>query len=384
MLERSTISTSLLQSVADQEHKQLLAQFDSYAVITDLIKGLDEKAKSVVSARAGLQSGKKITLSQIGEQFHLSRERIRQIERDVLRKLSDALYANHKKTAQMIVSTIEAEGGIVAEENLVALMLNDTHSAPRDVNAFRLLLRLTRDIVEIKDTKTVRTGWMLRTLDKKVIDDILGLVHDFIHQSGKVVSFDAIWDAIKEYESYGKKCVEHTISLSKEIIRTTDDKYGLATWPTVNPRNVRDKIFYVLHQSGSPMHFTDIARSIRDKSFDHKKIVQPTVHNELIADDRFVLVGRGIYALSHWGYKPGTVEDVIEEVLRKSKKPLTTDEIVEEVLKSRQVKKNTIIINLQIKPQFVKVGKKLYTVSVKETNKVSQDVKETISVAEKN
>ncbi|NMC87087.1 MAG: hypothetical protein GYA69_01385, partial [Candidatus Moranbacteria bacterium] len=60
----------------------------------------------------------------------------------------------------------------------------------------------------------------------------------------------------------------------------------------------------------------------------------------------FVLVGRGIYALAEWGYKKGTVKDVIEEIIKAAKKPLKRDEIIGKVLKVRQVKKSTIVINL--------------------------------------
>ena len=85
--------------------------------------------------------------------------------------------------------------------------------------------------------------------------------------------------------------------------------------------------------------------------------------NELIKDPRFVLIGRGIYALKEWGYKKGTVADVIAEVLRKEGGPLHRDEIVRRVLKSRQVKETTILLNLQGKPQFKRVAKATYALS---------------------
>ncbi len=44
-----------------------------------------------------------------------------------------------------------------------------------------------------------------------------------------------------------------------------------------------------------------------------------TVHNELIKDIRFVLVGRGIYALNEWGYEKGVVKDVIKGILKDQK-----------------------------------------------------------------
>jgi len=237
-------------------------------------------------------------------------------------------------------------------------------------------------VVEIKDTKTTKPGWVLRVIKANTVEKAIETVLAFIAGNGSVVTFDQIWNATPDFHQYPQSFLRNAISLSREIVKTTTNQYGLSTWATVNPKNVRDKIYYVLFESGKPMHFTDITKRIRECGFDVKKVVQPTVHNELIADDRFVLVGRGIYALTQWGYEPGTVENVIEEVLKKSDKPLTTDEIVAEVLKSRHVKKNTIIINLQIKPQFVKVGRKLYSLNSVDQKKVSKEVKGTIKVAE--
>ena len=84
-----------------------------------------------------------------------------------------------------------------------------------------------------------------------------------------------------------------------------------------------------------------------------KKAHIATTHNELIKDPRFVLVGRGLYALSEWGYINGIVKDVITKILDKSG-PLTKKEIVEKVMKERYVKENTILVNLQNSKNFKK------------------------------
>jgi thioredoxin reductase len=91
------------------------------------------------------------------------------------------------------------------------------------------------------------------------------------------------------------------------------------------------------------MHFKEVATSI-SKTF-NKKVHPATCHNELIKDSRFVLVGRGMYALSEWGYKAGTARDVITEILKREG-PLSKEDVVEKVNKERYFKKNTILVNL--------------------------------------
>ena len=148
-------------------------------------------------------------------------------------------------------------------------------------------------------------------------------------------------------------------SISKHLAHLKDF-WGLTKWPTVNPKNIRDKIYVILAENGKPMHFSDIAKSIKDSDFKRKDVTTQAIHNELIKDKRFVLIGRGIYALDNWGFSKGTVADIITDVLKEAKEPLHRDEIVKRVLKSRQVKETTILLNLQSKSQFKRVAKATY------------------------
>ena len=134
-------------------------------------------------------------------------------------------------------------------------------------------------------------------------------------------------------------------------------------WPMVNPKNIRDKIYVILFENGKQMHFSEISEAIKKSEFKRKNVTTQAIHNELIKDSRFVLVGRGIYALKEWGYKKGTVADVISEVLTKAGEPLHRDEIVKRVLKNRYVKETTILLNLQGKPQFRRVAKATYSLA---------------------
>lgn len=128
-----------------------------------------------------------------------------------------------------------------------------------------------------------------------------------------------------------------------------------------NPKNIRDKIFVILEARKEPMHFSDIANEIKESNFKRKNVTIQAIHNELIKDQRFVLIGRGIYALSSWGYKKGTISEIITGILEKAGEPLTREEIVKQVLKTRKVKETTILLNLQNKKLFKKIDKNSYT-----------------------
>lgn len=147
----------------------------------------------------------------------------------------------------------------------------------------------------------------------------------------------------------------------------------------VAPANVGDKAYLVLKTKEQPMHFRDLAGSMNEyaktsSSFHpvwQKTIEAQTVHNELIKNKEFVLVGRGIYALAEWGYQKGTVRDVILQILRKARKPLTLEEVIEGVKKHRLVKDSTIFINLQNKKYFERTKDKKY--ALKRERRVAEE-----------
>jgi hypothetical protein len=82
----------------------------------------------------------------------------------------------------------------------------------------------------------------------------------------------------------------------------------------------------------------------------------------LIKDARFVLVGRGLYALSEWGYTAGVVKEVLKEILE-AEGPLSREEIIDKVRKERYVKDNTILVNLQDGNLFKKLANGTYTIA---------------------
>ena len=153
-------------------------------------------------------------------------------------------------------------------------------------------------------------------------------------------------------------------SISKSLSEL-NNLWGLSKWPAVNPRNIRDKIFVVLETNKKPMHFSEIAEAIKSSQFKRREVTIQAIHNELIKDDRFVLIGRGIYALDSWGYIRGTVAEIITKILETAGEPLTREEIVKRVLKTRKVKETTILLNLQNKDLFKKISKNTFLIAPK-------------------
>jgi hypothetical protein len=96
------------------------------------------------------------------------------------------------------------------------------------------------------------------------------------------------------------KILYSLITAVKNVERSRLGKWGKDDWQEIKPKTINDKIYLTLKNAGAPMHFKEIADKINEIAFDHKKANPATVHNELILDARYELVGRGRYGLKEW------------------------------------------------------------------------------------
>jgi hypothetical protein len=141
---------------------------------------------------------------------------------------------------------------------------------------------------------------------------------------------------------------------SKKLEQNKFGYWGIAQWPEVTPKTINHKIYLVMKHHGKPLHFKEIASRINDISFDRKNANPATVHNELILDEKYILIGRGIYALQEWGYSDGAVVDVVEQVMQEASDPLAKDEVVTRVLAKRMVKPATVHLALMNREKFIR------------------------------
>jgi len=334
-------------------------------IMEDMFMVLTEKEKEVIIKRYSLDNQPKQTLERIGMKFSVTRERIRQIEKIALGKLKRTVRNSKLQMINEMANEILSHyGGVLLESKLVNEILKSISSKEQiDANIIRLALNINVEIDKTDKTSTFSTFWRMKGISMAQINEIISLGIKTLKKRTDVFTEEKL-AAELQAELAGKdmKLEPQTIISSLEVdkrIKRTKEGFGLMTWRHINPKSIRDKAYIILKNEKKPMHFVDIANKIAGADFDKKVVTTQAVHNELIRYDQFVLVGRGLYALKEWGYQKGTVADVIEDLLKK-KSPMTKKEIIEGVLKQRQVKKGTISLNLQKKPQFVRVGRAVY------------------------
>jgi hypothetical protein len=332
------------------------------SVVREILQTIErEREREIISRRFGLFDRRE-TLEQIGELLGITRERVRQLEKAVITRLkasaSKGDFQNVLQIQETLVQELHGMGMAARISDLSAKLTKGNSKIDQAQVSFIALLCPKLTVVEENDFYYHAVG-IASEYEKTSLKDQVNEVVDAIKKIGEPTAIEAIAAAVKD------KSVSHVralASISKQVA-TLNSRWGLIKWPMVNPKNIRDKIYVILHENGKHMHFNEIAGSIKDSSFKRKDVTTQAIHNELIKDDRFVLIGRGIYALKEWGYKKGTVADIITEVLKKAGEPLHRDEIVKRVLKNRYVKETTILLNLQGKSQFKRVAKATYTLA---------------------
>jgi DNA-directed RNA polymerase delta subunit len=322
---------------------------------------LPERSRAIVKARYGMDGAKAKTLEEIGSLYSITRERVRQVICSALEQLKKALL--HEQEFVVISKSVEAalnkRHGIMVLDELVTVLSNGNKKEKGAILAF---LEALPNVTSEKLSEDHEKVYFLADFSLDAWQEMKEGAKAILTESKETLSSEELYKLYTK--KYGKKfSYEHFIDfmkVSKDVKQNVFGRWGMATWSDIKPRGTREKAYLVLKTNGKPLHFREIAQLIDDHGLHQKKRQShpQTVHNELIKDKRFVLVGRGIYALSEWGYKKGTVKEVIEEILKEAKEPLTREEIVEKVLQIRQVKKSTIIINLNT--FFERVDKNTY------------------------
>ncbi len=318
-------------------------------------KGLSPKTKDIFDRRFGVKTGNVETLEAIGKTLGITRERVRQIEEagfNFVRKNNkeaiDGIYAE-------FADYFREQGGFKKEEKALE-ELGGPKGHPNQKPYILFLLTLGDQFSKVSEKKDYYYFWSNIPNAQDNVKTTLNSLVSQMQKIGKPVPVKNFYAEVASKQGLSEKATLSYLEVSKKIQANKENLLGLIEWPEIKPRGVRDKAFLVFKKHGKPLHFTKVAELIDkfDYNLPNKKTYPQTVHNELIKDSRFVLVGRGTYALSEWGYVPGTIKDIITKVLKESNGTMHKDELVEKVLSQRLVAKNTVLMNLNNKKSFDK------------------------------
>ena len=370
--------------------KVKIQELDVQQIIKSLFEHLNPREREILTRRYGLGGKDTETLEKIGKSHQITRERVRQIEANSIRKLNKIDAVQKSKTGidtlgDVVYGILSQSAGVIEEDQLVETVLS-VHKKINDIILkqslyFLLTYILQHQVDRVEKHGLLSNSWKLKAIELLFIEEIINTLVDLISSHEEPMTAEELIKAFEKtdfYKTNSKKVMElcdlnHDEKLtldeiiisylgSSQVIKLNlFNQWGLTNWKIVSPKTINDKIYLVLKKEEKPLHYKEIAELINAAGFDKKTACAATVHNELIIDPKYVLVGRGYYALREWGYEDGTVEDVIEKVLKKAGKALEKENIMDQVLEKKIVKRSTIYLALLNKEKFKKVEGSKYT-----------------------
>lgn len=321
--------------------------------------------RDVLQKRFGLKGGRRNTLEAIGKEYRITRERVRQIEFDALKQLAksgaldglEGLFADFE-------GHLKSHGGTMAEHEFFTSVAGD-----RGKPHVSFLLAIAKQMHDLPETDSTHRRWTVDKEKAALVEKVMAGVVQGLEERRAPVSQSELEALVAENAKgilgrtpEGQE-INSYLATSRLIKKNPYGEYGLISWSLINPRGVKDKAYAVLSKEVKPLHFREVAKAIDRIAWSKKRAHPQTVHNELIKDSRFVLVGRGLYALREWGYEPGVVRDVMTSVFKTEARPLTKEDIIRLVSEKRLVKPQTILLNLQNRSLFKKTEEGKYTLA---------------------
>ena len=362
-------SNSILDKVLAVSSQENLLSFNPVEIVSRLFEGLSPREQDILRRRFGLHGQESETLDAIGKSYDVTRERVRQIENTTIKNIKSRRDFPDliKPIEAVILSCLERFGGIMAEDHLLEVILPaDNDSASHRSHLIFILEKVASDRIVKESRGDFKEVWKINFVDWDKIEQTMQAIKEILEREQSPLEQEDLLNRFKEtatfkthQEHYGLSeenidPIHAHLRCSRVLKMNPFGQWGLAHWSTVTPKRMGDKIYLILKRNGNPMHFRLITEGINKADFDRKQAYPPTVHNELILDKRYVLVGRGIYALTEWGYLPGVVSDVIEAILKKNESSLNREDIVNKVLEQRLVKRGTIYLALSSSDKFVR------------------------------
>ncbi len=327
--------------------KKAKNSFSFLAAAIELMGGLPERSQKIVQGRYGMFGDGPKTLEEIGLANNITRERVRQVTREVQKKVKSKMETESAyKAIDEILLAIKNASGIIKEDRLVK---NLGGGSSKEEGATRFFLDCIDQAESLEIRGELHDSYAIKEFDVEHWREIKNAAIQVLEKEKSPLTEDELFlqiSKVLDKTDLAKKQLTDYLDVSVKVKKNNFEKWGLAEWKEISPKGTREKAYLILKENGKPMHFRDIAKNIDKYGLTRKKAHAQTVHNELIKDDKFVLVGRGIYALSEWGYRRGTVKDVLEKILKEKKRAMNKEELIKEVLKVRQVKISTIVINL--------------------------------------
>lgn len=174
-----------------------------------LLGCLKERPREILERRFGLSGQDPMVLGKIGDEFNVTRERIRQIESDSFKKLREAQKnKNFNRIESAALQTIKEAGGFCEKKELKKQIKKNVTQKQR--NQLMFILNSSKKI-KFKKGKLNMKGFWFASEDDRIDADVAS-VHDYIvkyiKEEKRPVTFSRILKKVRS-EKNGKSFLHY-------------------------------------------------------------------------------------------------------------------------------------------------------------------------------
>lgn len=330
-------------------------------LIDDIFLELNPRERDILSRKFGFQNSEE-TLEDLALDYNVSRERIRQIQENALKKILPLIDRNQQvgKILQNIKELL-LPIGIRSEKSLFHLASQKFHFFDRDLNRLKFLVIYSSKIIFHRNDNLFHNFYASESKIYHFGRHLLKKIYFHFLETKKTYPEEEILKLVlKEIKKHLKSKPDFNdlidfLKILKPLGKNPFNFWGLKNNNFIVPHCLKDKIYLILNLKQKPMHFKEVYQELHRLAqaeddlihyFWHKKYNLNSVKNELIKHKEFVLVGRGIYGLREWGLVEGTAKDLILKFLR-AKKKILRKELWEMISNLRPIKETSFNIYLK-------------------------------------
>jgi len=311
-------------------------------VIEAIFAKLGDRNTSILIKRMGLSRGhSRKTLEAIGREFHLTRERVRQVVKTALRLVLRNVKTYRPDVYQSVRELIRTLG-VVSLDEVIAAVPNLGNSAIYDTEAcVRAMLMANQFEIHAIDSLGRLWGSEETTPEfyRNVLKKARGVLNG-ISMPCEQVSLE-VARSLRHFDDIQIKTIQKLLlnSYGQFGIEPTTDGRKLKPLRQNNPGRRKAFVYAYIKEQGVPIHIQEIFSALQDSEPElipdspSRRSAINAIASNLDRDERFAWAGQSTWGLREWGYisQGASIAPAVLEILRASSVPLSTAQIRKEL-----------------------------------------------------
>lgn len=369
-------------SFQDEHPIDLLGEFESLVQQAFSVSGR-ERELDLLTKRIGLSESKIYTLQEIGDFLGITRERVRQLEKQALERLACLIDGSDKKCKpspritnafRQYKSSLREDRTILLEADICQVyksLFAEVGEDDKEDNIKLLMASFDFEFVESKELTTKgfsKNCWLTDSaLNAKNINSHQKVIVGLLQQTVTPITFFELVVLVKKKlkKALRAEDIRNILRTLEEIIEVNDHRVQVNIQ---HLKSIADRAYRVLWERNERMMSNEIVREINRQmilSYSRNRTNMRSLVSQLAVDKRFTSIGKRGWVLSAWkGYDPRSIVDLMTESISLKDAPTPVQKIISYVKDIQpDVKDSSIRSYLSQKNRFTQTSNTEYALA---------------------